>query len=66
MVTAFRLARLSNLRKSGTLGLMEREIIELIRKEKRLYTIVKGKDGDEKIVEVAGMDGEMIKAVNND
>jgi radical SAM superfamily enzyme YgiQ (UPF0313 family) len=63
MVTAFRLARLGNLIKSKYLNDLERELIAVIRKEKRLLTIIKGKDGKEKIATVEGMDGELIEKV---
>ncbi len=63
MVTAFRLARLSNLRKSGALSNLEKELPALIRKEQRLFTIIKGKDGHSNIAEVEGMDGELIKLI---
>jgi len=35
----------------------------LIRKEQRLFTIIKGKDGHSNIAEVEGMDGELIKLI---
>jgi len=64
MVTAFRLARLSNLKKSPIKSVMEEKVLSLIRKEKRLYTVKLGINGNEEITPVSGMDGELLERVN--
>ena len=57
LVTAFRLARFVNLCKRDGLSVEERELIDLCRREKRLYTWV-GKKRDQ--VPVPGVDEEMM------
>jgi len=64
MVTAFRLARLSNLKKSPIKSVMEEKVLSLIRKEKRLYTVKLGINGNEEITQAPGMDGELLERVN--
>ena len=64
MVTAFRLARLSNLKKNAIKSVMEEKVLTLIGKEKRLYTVKPGINGKEEITQAPGMDGELLKRVN--
>ncbi|MFZ2807536.1 MAG: cobalamin-dependent protein [Desulfosalsimonadaceae bacterium] len=59
MITAFRLARLVNLLKSGTQSDLEKEVISRIFKHRRLYTMVKT-GGVVDIIPVPGMDQEMV------
>ncbi len=61
MVTAFRLARLSNLKKSVNKREMEEEVIGLIGKEKRLFSLMIGKNGREEITPVPGIDVELLR-----
>ncbi len=61
MVTAFRLARLVNLLKSGRQTGMDKALIESVLRHKRLYTIEK-KGKSRKIILVPGMDAEMVKS----
>ena len=64
MVTAFRLARLSNLKKNADQSKMEKKVIALIGKEKRLYTLTRWRNGKEEITPVMGMDRDLLRRVN--
>lgn len=60
MVTAFRLARLVNLLKSGTQTDMDRALIEKIMRQRRLYTLEK-KGKSRNVIPVPKMDEEMVR-----
>jgi hypothetical protein len=59
MVTAFRLARLVNLMKSGTQTDMDRALIAQIIRQRRLFTVEK-KGKSRKVIPVPNMDEEMV------
>jgi hypothetical protein len=63
MVTAFRLARLSNLKKSLRRSAMETKVLSLIEQEKKLFTITKEPPAGERIVPVPDMDEELVRRV---
>ena len=65
MVTAFRLSRWSNLRKipKKKRTAAENEALERIERERKIYTVVRRRTGDESVVGVPEMDEELVKLV---
>lgn len=61
MITAFRLSRFTNLVKSGLLSENEKRLVELISNKQELYTMVKDKKGDQRIIIVENQDRELVK-----
>jgi anaerobic magnesium-protoporphyrin IX monomethyl ester cyclase len=53
IITAFRLARFVNLKKSIRRSVAENMLLSVIESRRKLYTLVKGKNGEESIAEVA-------------
>ena len=61
MITAFRLARFSNLLKSHRQSDMEKEMLDLIADKKSLYTTIKEKNGKERVIEVPNQDKDLVQ-----
>lgn len=61
LITSFRISRYINLVKSKVKSGNELQLIEMIRKNQKLYTLVKEKKGLAKIVEVPKYDREMVR-----
>jgi hypothetical protein len=62
LVTSFRLSRYINLMKSCMKSEIELQLIEKIRKEKKLFTLKKNKQ-DVEIIPVPGLDNELVRMV---
>jgi hypothetical protein len=61
MITAFRLSRFANLVKSGLFSEKEKKLVEAIINKQELYTMVKDKKGEEKLVMVEHQDRDLVK-----
>jgi hypothetical protein len=61
MITAFRLSRYINLKKSPHGTEQEDMLVKLIAEKKELYTLVKNKVGDEKMIPVPNQHKELVK-----
>ena len=65
MITAFRLSRYLNLKKSPMLSETEKQLLRTIENRKRLHTLIKKKSGERTIVEVPKQDKELVKLFFN-
>jgi anaerobic magnesium-protoporphyrin IX monomethyl ester cyclase len=62
LVTAFRLSRFINLKKSAFVSETEKQLLSVIERKEKLHTLIRGKSGIMKIIEVPGQDMNLMRS----